>query len=48
MTDHTLRLPAEWEPQSSVLIAWPHAGTDWADRLTDVPRWPLPWCASSR
>jgi agmatine/peptidylarginine deiminase len=36
MTDHTLRLPAEWEPQSSVLIAWPHAGTDWADRLTDV------------
>lgn len=36
MTDHTLRLPAEWEPQSAVLIAWPHAGTDWADRLTSV------------
>lgn len=28
-----LRLPAEWEPQSSVLLAWPHVGTDWADRL---------------
>ncbi|PMQ02939.1 Agmatine deiminase [Dyella sp. AD56] len=36
MTDHSLRLPAEWEPQSAVLIAWPHAGTDWADRLADV------------
>jgi agmatine/peptidylarginine deiminase len=34
MTD--LRLPAEWEPQSAVLLAWPHAGTDWADRLGDV------------
>ncbi|HEX7813855.1 agmatine deiminase family protein [Dyella sp.] len=36
MTDSTLRLPAEWEPQGAVLIAWPHAGTDWADRLTEV------------
>lgn len=31
-----LRFPAEWEPQSAVLIAWPHAGTDWADRLAQV------------
>jgi len=30
------RLPAEWEPQSAVLIAWPHAGTDWAERLAGV------------
>src|SRR5688500_9569196 len=30
------RLPAEWEPQSAVLIAWPHAQTDWADRLGEV------------
>jgi agmatine/peptidylarginine deiminase len=36
MTDLSLRLPAEWEPQSAVLIAWPHADTDWADRLTEV------------
>ena len=36
MTDAKLRLPAEWEPQSAVLIAWPHAGTDWADRLAEV------------
>jgi len=36
MIDNTLRLPAEWEPQAAVLIAWPHAGTDWADRLASV------------
>jgi agmatine/peptidylarginine deiminase len=30
------RFPAEWEPQSAVLMAWPHAGTDWADRLEQV------------
>jgi agmatine/peptidylarginine deiminase len=36
MTDHSLRLPAEWEPQAAVLIAWPHAGTDWAERLGAV------------
>lgn len=30
------RFPAEWEPQSAVLIAWPHAGTDWAPRLVEV------------
>jgi len=32
----SLRFPAEWEPQSAVLIAWPHAETDWADRLGEV------------
>jgi len=26
---NALRLPAEWEEQDGVLIAWPHAGTDW-------------------
>ena len=35
MTD-AFRFPAEWEPQSAVLIAWPHAETDWAERLADV------------
>jgi agmatine/peptidylarginine deiminase len=29
-------LPAEWEPQSAILLAWPHAGTDWAGRLAEV------------
>lgn len=32
------RLPAEWEPQAGVLLAWPHAGTDWAERLDEVER----------
>jgi len=36
MTESTLRFPAEWEPQSAILLAWPHAGTDWAARLADV------------
>lgn len=31
-----VRFPAEWEPQSAVLVAWPHAGTDWAARLPAV------------
>ena len=35
MTD-AFRFPAEWEPQSAILIAWPHAGTDWAERLGEV------------
>jgi agmatine/peptidylarginine deiminase len=30
------RFPAEWERQSAVLMAWPHSGTDWADRLDHV------------
>jgi len=33
---NVVRFPAEWEPQSAILIAWPHAGTDWADRLGEV------------
>jgi agmatine/peptidylarginine deiminase len=36
MIASTQRFPAEWEPQSAVLIAWPHAGTDWAERLDEV------------
>lgn len=36
MTTSAARFPAEWEPQAAVLIAWPHAGTDWRDRLDAV------------
>lgn len=36
MTQPSARFPAEWEPQSAVLIAWPNADTDWADRLGEV------------
>ncbi|MGQ7275091.1 agmatine deiminase family protein [Marinobacter sp. V034] len=29
-------MPAEWAPQSAVMLTWPHAGTDWADVLDVV------------
>ena len=32
----TLRLPAEWEPQSGIMLTWPHANTDWCDCLPDA------------
>jgi agmatine/peptidylarginine deiminase len=34
----SLRLPAEWEPQAGVVIAWPHADTDWGPRLQRIER----------
>lgn len=30
------RLPAEWEDHSAVLMAWPHAGTDWNYMLEEA------------
>ncbi len=30
------RLPAEWEEQDAVLLAWPHDKTDWRDSLYSV------------
>ncbi|APG27431.1 agmatine deiminase [Syntrophotalea acetylenivorans] len=32
----TVRLPAEWEPQDGVLLAWPHENTDWAAVLPQI------------
>lgn len=32
----TRRLPAEWEPHSAVLAAWPNNSMDWADTLASV------------
>ena len=31
-----LHLPAEWEPQQAVMIAWPHKDTDWNYMLDHV------------
>ena len=36
MTQSVFRLPAEWESQAGVLLAWPHSETDWAPRLIEV------------
>lgn len=33
-----LRLPAEWEDYDTVMIAWPHAATDWTDMLPEITR----------
>ena len=30
------RLPAEWEEQDGVLLAWPHERTDWLPHLASV------------
>jgi agmatine/peptidylarginine deiminase len=32
----TRRWPAEWESQAGILLAWPHAETDWAANLAAV------------
>ncbi len=29
-------MPAEWEPQSGVLLAWPHEKTDWSENLLET------------
>ena len=29
-------LPAEWAPQSAVMLTWPHPGTDWAGLIDEV------------
>lgn len=29
-------LPAEWAPQSAIMLTWPHPGTDWSGILDDV------------
>ncbi len=31
-----VRMPAEWEPQDGVLMAWPHEESDWAPYLRDT------------
>ncbi len=34
--DKKNRLPAEWEPQAEVLLAWPHAESDWQPILPQI------------
>lgn len=29
-------LPAEWEPQSAIMLTWPHANTDWKPYLAAI------------
>ena len=32
------RMPAEWEPQKSVWIAWPYNKNDWPDLYHLIPK----------
>ena len=32
------RVPAEWEPYDTVMVAWPHSATDWAYMLDEVTK----------
>ena len=34
----SVRLPAEWERQSAVMLTWPHPESDWGDMLEPVYR----------
>ncbi|MDE6206297.1 MAG: agmatine deiminase family protein [Muribaculaceae bacterium] len=36
MKNETVRTPAEWEPVDAVIVAWPHAETDWNYMLAEV------------
>jgi agmatine deiminase len=31
-----IELPAEWETQSGILLTWPHAYSDWKDKLDEI------------
>jgi agmatine deiminase len=31
------RMPAEWEPQSAMWLAWPHAREDWPGKFAPIP-----------
>ena len=35
-TDTGLRFPAEWEPQSGVMLSWPHQYSDWQTSLEEI------------
>ena len=34
--NHSFRLPAEWEPQSGVILIWPHEDTDWRPYIEEI------------
>lgn len=36
MSNQNLRLPAEWETDCAILMAWPHEDTDWSYMLDDA------------
>ncbi len=41
-----LRVPAEWEPQSCIWLAWPHSLETWPGRFDSIPEFFARWVAS--
>ena len=37
LRDGVYRMPAEWEPQNSTWIAWPHNKDDWPGKFAQIP-----------
>ncbi len=37
-TEIATRLPAEWSPQSGVMLTWPHGESIWAETLNDIDK----------
>src|ERR1700722_9691630 len=37
LPDHSLRMPAEWEPHESTWLAWPHFSDDWPGKFEPIP-----------
>jgi len=36
VSETSITLPAEWAPQSAIMLTWPHTGTDWAANLAEA------------
>jgi agmatine/peptidylarginine deiminase len=36
MKNSKIHLPAEWEPQDAIILAWPHEATDWRDMIAEA------------
>jgi len=36
-TTHNYTMPAEWEKQESILLAWPHHKADWPGKFAPIP-----------
>jgi agmatine deiminase len=37
LPDHSLRMPAEWEPHEATWLAWPHYRDDWPGKFEPIP-----------
>jgi agmatine deiminase len=43
LASSSLRVPAEWEPQSALWLAWPHNPDTWPGRIEPIPQLFVQW-----